>query len=379
MGSIKAITVPIKRDNSYENKFVDIWGVLPRIRVAIDIGYNVILRGPTGTGKTFLVKELANEYNKTLLVLNMTAGAGVEEVKGRYVVQPGEDGKTQVVWVDGILVTAMKKGWWIVVEEANFMPEELASVFYSVMDDRRNIILDEHENESIVAHPEFRMFMTANWGYKGTVIPNDAIRNRLDFYADLTYLNEKEEGKLIARETEIRDDVAKLIAKFASKQRKIKSRHQPDISTRILIRWANLIKAGLTPLEAGEHTIVSLLFHEETEKDKIREALSFEFEALEEELKKKPSSTSSTSTSGSSKKRAGTIKDGDLIKTSRHSKEYYGIVRRITTSKEGQKYWCMWNEDMDDAIDGTPSPELPMEIPALHKNVELVKTKEELK
>lgn len=370
--------VAIERDNSYVNKFVDAGGVLPRVRKAIDIGYNVIFRGPTGTGKTFLVKELANEYKKTLLVLNMTAGAGIEEVKGRYVVQPDEDGKTRVVWIDGALVTAMKKGWWIVVEEANFMPEELASVFYSVMDDRRNIVLDEHENEMVTAHPEFRLFMTANWGYKGTVIPNDAIRNRLDFYADLTYLNEKEEAKLIARDTEIREDVAKLIAKFASKQRKIKSRHQPDISTRILIRWANLIKAGLSPLEAGEHTIVSLLFHEESEKEKIRETLSFEFEALEEELKKDPEKSKGKSTSKSTPKRTGTIGDGDLIKTSRHGKEYYGIVRRITTTKEGNKYWCMWNEDYDDAIDGTPSPELPMEIPALHKNVELVKKKEEL-
>ena len=88
-------------------------------------------------------------------ILNLSKMASTEEIKGRYVVQPDEDGKTTVRWIDGVLVTAMKKGYWVVIEEGNFMPEELASAFYSVMDDRRNIILDEHENEIIQAHPEF--------------------------------------------------------------------------------------------------------------------------------------------------------------------------------------------------------------------------------
>lgn len=368
----------MERDISYQNKFVDKKGILPRLRKAIELGYNVILRGNTGTGKTYLVKELANEYGKTLLVLNMTAGAGIEEVKGRYVVQPDETGKTVVKWIDGSLVVAMKKGWWIAIEESNFMPEELASVFYSVMDDRKNIILDEHENEVVKAHSEFRLFMTANWGYKGTTIPNDAIRNRLDFYADLDYLDETEEAKLIERETGCKSNVAKLISKFAWSQRKIKSRHQPDISTRILIRWASLINAGLSPLEAGEHTIVSLLYHDEKEKQKVREAMEFEFEALEYESTKETPSESASS----GKTKSGTIKVGDLVQSKRLGKsaveEWFGVVNRITTSRTGDKVWAFWNKNLDDAIKKIPSPEIPIESREKLRDCELVMTKEEL-
>jgi MoxR-like ATPase len=361
--------VPIERDETYQNKFIDKWDVLPRVRVAIGKGFNIMFRGPTGTGKTYLVRELANEYRKRLLVLNMTAGASTEEVKGRYVAYPDEEGKTAVKWVDGVLVSAMKRGDWVVIEEANFMPEELASAFYSVMDDRRNIILDEHENEIVQAHPEFRLFMTANWGYRGTTIPNDAIRNRVDFYADLPYLPEKDESKLIERETGVNPNVAKLISKFAWSQRKIKSRHQPDISTRILIRWATLVNDGLSPVKAGEHTLISLLYHDEKEKGKVRETMKFEFEALEEEMVKTSTTKTETKTKiktpGTGKTSSGKINVGDLISVEKIGEEgkvkWYGIVKRITTSRSGDKVWALWNEDKGAAMRMEPSPELPIE------------------
>lgn len=375
MTKTKTKTIGLTRDKSYSNQFVDVWGYIPRIRVAIELGYNIILRGPTGTGKTLLIQELAKEYGATLLVMNMTAGASVEEVKGRYVVQPDDDGKTVVQWIDGQLVTAMKKGWWIVIEEANFMPEELASVFYSVMDDRRNLIVDEHENEMIKAHPNFRLFMTANWGYKGTVIPNDAVRNRLDFYADLNYLPEKEEARLIVRKTDIKPKVAELISKFAWSQRRIKSRHQPDISTRILERWAKLIKGGLTPLEAGEHTIVSLLYHNEKEKAKVREALKFEFEELELEAMEEEGKSSKP-------KSSEPIRKGDLVKCQRltHTgkrETMYGVVTRISSSRTGEKVWALWNSDKEKAKNKEPGA-IPVESQEKMTDCSLVMTKEEL-
>jgi midasin len=358
----------------YKNKFVDIWGYTPRIKMAIQHRFNTMFRGATGTGKTYLIKELAREYGKTMLVINMTSGVGVEEIKGRYVVYPNEDGKPTVKWIDGVLVTAMKKGYWLVIEEANFMPEELASVLYSVMDDRKNIILDEHENEEVKAHEDFRIFLTANWGYKGTVIPNDAIRNRIDVYFDLTYLPENEEAKLITRETELDFNIAKLISKFAWNQRKIKSRHQPDISTRILIRWATLVKDGMHPIDAGEHTIVALLFHEEKEKDKIRETLKFQFEGLtfDDKVGEKSETPKKKKESVSTKK--GTINVGDLVSTIRDGKTYFGIVERIMSSREGDKIWAYFNDNKDDALRKVASPLFPLVSAEKVSNVTLVKT-----
>ncbi len=384
-----------KMEEKYENKFVDIWGYTPSMKMAIKLKYNIMLRGSTGTGKTMWIKELAKEQGKTLIILNMTAGATIEEIKGRYVVQPDEDGKTRVVWIDGALVMAMKKGYWIVIEEANFLPEELASVFYSVMDDRRNIIIDEHENEIVKAHPDFQLFLTGNWGYKGTTIPNDAIRNRIDTYFDLTYLDEKNESALLVRETGVDKEVADLICKFAWSQRRIKSRNQPDISTRTLIRWATLIKNGMSSIKAGEHTIISLLYHEEKEKEKIRETLMFEFEALEDKIKaKKGGKTKSKSKSEETeetedevktiykrkkaKSKSGDFEVGDLVQTDKHGKIYYGIIKRISTTRDGDKIWCLWNDNEGEAIAGKASPFIPYESKTKIELVSIVKKADEL-
>ena len=117
--------------------------------LALNLKYNVGLRGATGTGKTYLIKELAKALGKKVIVLNMTAHTVTDEVKGKYVVEGNS-----VTWVDGAATEAMKQGYWLIVEEANYMNEELASVFYSIMDDRREIILDEHNKEVIIAHED---------------------------------------------------------------------------------------------------------------------------------------------------------------------------------------------------------------------------------
>ena len=364
-------------------KFIDETGVVPDIMVAVKSKMNIMLRGPTGTGKSFLLKELAKANKKTLLVSNMTCGTGIEEIKGRYVVVPNEDtGKPEVKWVDGILISAMKKGYWMLIEEANFMPEEVASAFYSVMDDRRNIIIEEHENEVVESHPDFRLFLTANWGYKGTIIPNDAIRNRIDTYFDLTYLTQAQEAKLITRDTALPIDISNTITKFAHRQRKIKSRNQPDISTRVLIRWATLIQNGMKPLIAGERTIVPLLFYDELEKEKLRETLKFEFEKFDYVPKAKTTGKKSKlkekdkaeGWSGKSeyKYSATTINVGDIVSISKEGRTFYGQVSRVIETKKGTKAWAIWNEDIKKAKKKIASPYIPMESPDFTSRMKLI-------
>lgn len=279
----------LKLDNNVQNGFIDEESVLPVIHKSIELGFNIGFRGPTGCGKTYLVQELAKQYNKKLSILNMTVDTEVEEIKGRLV-PVYDDIKKELVfkWVNGVLVDAMLKGEWIVIEEANFMNEELASVFYSVMDHRRNIQLDEHKNELIKAHEDFRLFLTMNWGYKGTTQPNDAIRNRIDAWFDLKYLSQEKEAELLVERTNIDGSggvdklVAQKIVDIANQFRnRDPSENLPDISTRILLRWASMVKSGVAPEIAAEHNIIPLLKYNELEKAKIREVVKTAFEKQE--------------------------------------------------------------------------------------------------
>lgn len=264
--------------NKMELEFIDENKILPKLLVAIKLKHNIGLRGATGTGKTSMVRELAKQYQKELVTLNMTVHASTDEIKGKYIVKPNKEGKAEVTWIKGIVADAMESGKWICIEEANFMNEELASVFYSIMDDRRELVLDEHENEVITAHEDFRMFLTMNWDYKGTIRFNPAIMNRVNSWFDLNYLKPANEIKLITARTNLPEETAKKIVDFAKRVRGISEEEGlVDLSTRALLHWAMMIKEGIEPLDAAEVTVIPVLAYDDGGKKKLRDTLHLSF------------------------------------------------------------------------------------------------------
>ena len=327
----------LELDSNIQNGFVDEEGVMPIIHKSIDLGFNCGFRGPTGCGKTFLVQELARQYNKKLSILNMTVDTEVEEIKGRLVPKYNKGTKElEFQWVNGVLVDAMLNGHWLVIEEANFMNEELASVFYSVMDHRRNIQLDEHENELIKAHEDFRLFLTMNWGYKGTTQPNDAIRNRIDAWFDLRYLPQDKETDLLVQRTTrdgegVKREIAYKIVDIANQFRKRDpSENLPDVSTRILLRWSSMVREGIEPDIAAEYNLIPLLRYDEIEKAKIREIVKTTFEKQEKVLKVTKGKQLDSAVIGD----GNTIKVGDSVECSYADgkievQEVLGIVQSV--------------------------------------------------
>ena len=260
--------------------FLDENGILPAMIMAINLRHNLCLRGGTGTGKTFLIKELAREAGVKLYTLNMTANTTVDEFKGKWHLKPKDGNGVVPHWIDGTLVKAMKEGNWLCIEEANFMPPELSSVLYPVMDFRREIILDEKDGEIIPAHENFRLFLTANWDYQGTMRFNDAIANRVNTWVDIKYLSVGMEARFLSDKTGVNLDVANKMAKFASAIRtNAKKSGFGDLSTRILEDWATFIKSGMQPLEAADYSVVPVLAYEESEKEIIRGYLNSIFNA----------------------------------------------------------------------------------------------------
>lgn len=282
----KNMTEKKKNEEVEENwdKFIDTAAIVPMIKKSIELGHNVALRGSTGTGKTFLVRQLAKEYGVELATLNMTVNTSIDEIKGRYVLKPNKDGAMSADWFSSSIVNMMKNGGWVVIEEANFMRDEVASVLYSVMDDRREIILDEHEGEVIKAHKDFRVFMTMNWDYAGTQRFNSAIMNRINAWYDIDYLPSNLEAKLISGRTGIELDIAMKIAAFAKGIREASRKEDlPDLSTRILINWAQYVKNGMPPMLAGEITAIPVIGYGDKEKNTARSLMRVMFGEEEDE------------------------------------------------------------------------------------------------
>ena len=247
-----------------EVDFIDRNSVLPFVLTAIDKNLILGMRGKTGTGKTWLIAELARVYKKELVTLNMNCNTTADEIKGKFALN--EEGKLS--WLKSSVINAMENGHWLCIEEANFMSEEMASVFYSLLDWRKNLTIDEHTGETINSHQDFRVFLTMNPNYEGTTRMNDAIQNRINIWLDMDYLKPGQEKRLLMKRYTIDKDKAAILTNIADKIRKDDSYR--DLSTRTLENCAKLIEEGFDFKEAIEVTIVNTLTDDEVEKKKIR-------------------------------------------------------------------------------------------------------------
>jgi len=283
-----AIAKQIKETANHDIKkrlnigFIDEDDILKPLLSSINLKHNICLRGATGTGKTYLIKELARALNKKLIILNMTTNTTIEEIKGKWLItgklETGSSGSSQIKWLNGAVTDALQNGYWLLIEESNFMNEDLASVMYSVLDDRKQIILDEKEREEINAHEDFRVFLTMNYGYKGTTKLNDAMQNRINAFFDINYLSAKNEAKLLNARTGISLEIASKVVAFANAVRTISAEENlADLSTRILIKWCEFIVSGYSVYKSAEYTIIPLLAYSREDKKKIIDLLKLSF------------------------------------------------------------------------------------------------------
>ncbi len=211
---------------------------------SIDMNLPALLIGETGTGKTSFVYDLAKQHNKAKQVIrvNLTGQTGVDELIGKYLAN-----KQGTYWVDGLLIHAMRKGYWIVLDEINMALPEILSKLHSLLDDDRKIILNEKEGEIITPHKNFRFFATMNPSeeYAGTKELNKAFLSRFPIVIEIDY--SPDEADILKDRTGIESGLAQELVMIAREIRKNKKEEKLTYvcSTRDLIHCASLIKKGI--------------------------------------------------------------------------------------------------------------------------------------
>ena len=135
----------------------------------------VLLQGETSVGKTSLIVYLAKRTGNVCYRINNHEHTDVQEYIGCYVA----DDTGKLVFREGILVEAMRKGYWIILDELNLAPTDVLEALNRLLDDNRQLFIAETQ-ETIDACPGFMLFATQNppGHYGGRKVLSRAFRNR---------------------------------------------------------------------------------------------------------------------------------------------------------------------------------------------------------
>jgi midasin len=159
----------VKPGTSVERNFHNL------VRASLTRRYPILLQGPTSSGKTSMIEHLAKLTGHRFLRINNHEHTSLDEYLGTYVsALTGE-----FVFQEGILVEALRKGHWIVLDELNLAPSDVLEALNRLLDDNRELIIPETQ-EVITPHPHFMLFATQNPAglYGGRKVLSRAFRNR---------------------------------------------------------------------------------------------------------------------------------------------------------------------------------------------------------
>jgi nitric oxide reductase NorQ protein len=210
----------------------------------------VLLKGPTGCGKTRFMQHMAWRLKRPLVTIACHDDLTASDLVGRYLIRGGE-----TVWVDGPLTMAVKSGGFCYLDEIVEARKDTTVVVHPLADDRR-ILPIEKKGEVIEAPPEFMLVVSYNPGYQ-SVLKDLKQSTRQRFLAiEFAHPSAELEAEIVMHEGGIEEPMARKLVTFGEKTRNLKDRGLAEgASTRLLIHAALLIRSGIEPLQAFEACI----------------------------------------------------------------------------------------------------------------------------
>jgi len=225
----------------------------------------VMLKGPTGCGKTRFLEHMAWRLHRPLITVAAHEDMTAADLVGRFLLVPGA-----TVWHDGPLTLAVRNGAICYIDEIVEARQDTTVVIHPLTDARRILPLEKN-NELVVAHADFQLVISYNPGYQSAVKDlKESTRQRF-IGIDFSYPEAAVEAEIVARESGVEPALAALLVEIGRRSRNLRGHGlEEGASTRMLIHAGRLALAGLDLPAAARAAMVLPL----TDDAELREALS---------------------------------------------------------------------------------------------------------
>jgi nitric oxide reductase NorQ protein len=223
-------------------------------RAAARRGLPVLLKGPTGCGKTRFVEAMAHELGRDLITVAAHEDMTSADLVGRFLLKGGE-----TVWVDGPLTRAVRQGAICYLDEIVEARQDTTVVIHPLADHRRELPVDRL-GTTVPAAQGFQLVISYNPGYQ-SVLKNIKESTRQRFIAiELGFPPDETETDVVAHEAGIDFDTARVLVKLGNAIRNLDGSPLGEVaSTRMLILAGGLIAEGLCVRSAVQSAIVKVL------------------------------------------------------------------------------------------------------------------------
>jgi len=232
----------------------------------------VMLKGPTGCGKSRFVEHMAYRLKKPLITIACNEDMTASDLVGRFLLDING-----TKWQDGPLTVAARMGAICYLDEVVEARQDTTVVIHPLTDHRRVLPL-EKKGEQVTAHPDFQIVISYNPGYQSLM--KDLKQSTKQRFAalDFDYPELDTEVEIIVHEAEIDNETANKLVNIAHRSRNLKGHGLDEgMSTRLLIYAGQLIGKGIDPQAACRMALVGPLTDDPDMRDTLDAAVATYF------------------------------------------------------------------------------------------------------
>lgn len=266
----KGLEQPVEQYQIAEEPFyVPVRDEIELFRTAHANRIPVMLKGPTGCGKTRFVQHMAYHLKRPLITVACHEDLTASDLIGRYLLKNDE-----TVWVDGPLTLSVKHGGICYLDEVVEARKDTTVIIHPLTDDRRMLTL-EKKGQVIEALDDFLLVISYNPGYQ-SVLKDLKQSTKQRFVAiEFDYPPHDIEIQIIGREAQVSEPLVSRLVKIGTKVRNLKNHGlEEGVSTRLLIYAAQLINKGIEPQTACRAAIIHPLTDDREMQQSITEIIS---------------------------------------------------------------------------------------------------------